>query len=240
VTGASRGIGRAIALALGRAGARVALVGRQQPDLENTAAQLAEEGAYGVPIPTDVTSSAAVVRMVEITRAEFGGVDILVNNAGIYRPTPLLTTSDGEWDAMFTTNLRASFICMREVGKHLTDQGHGKIVNIASNWAFKGIPNFAAYCSTKNGMIALTKVAAVEWARHNVQVNAVAPGHFETDMSRELFTDPELMSRTLKGIPARRIGKPEEVGDLVAYLSSAAAGYVTGQTFVIDGGVSAR
>jgi 2-deoxy-D-gluconate 3-dehydrogenase len=239
VTGASRGIGRAIALALGRAGAHVALVGRDEEALADTAKLLAGEGCHGLPIPADLTDSAQVEQMVAVAVGELGGVHILVNNAGVHRATPLLSTTSQEWDELVGANLGAAFSCMREVGRHLTAQNNGKIVNIASNWAFKGVTGYAAYSAAKSGLVALTRTAAVEWARHNVQVNAVAPGYVDTDMSSGLQTDANMLDRVLKAIPARRIGLPGEVASLVTYLASPQAAYITGQTISIDGGSSA-
>ena len=239
VTGASRGIGRAVSLALGRAGADIALVGRDSLELERTADLLAARGAHGLPIIADVTDDGDVVRMVDTVVNRLGGVHVLVNNAGVHRATPLLSATVDEWDGVVAANLRGAFLCMKEVGRHLTAQRAGRIVNVTSIWALKGVSRYAAYSAAKSGVIALTRTAAVEWARFDVQVNAVAPGYVDTDMSRGLAEDPEMLDRVLKGIPARRIAQPDDVADVVTFLASPAARYVTGQTIPVDGGSSA-
>jgi 2-deoxy-D-gluconate 3-dehydrogenase len=240
VTGASRGIGRAIAVALGRAGATVALAGRDLSALQRTADLLAVDGARGLPITADVTEDRDVVRMVETVVSELGGVHILVNNAGVNRATPLLSTTAAEWDDLMAANLRGTFLCLREVGQHLTAQRAGRVINVASNWAIKGVSGYAAYSAAKSGLIALTRTAAIEWAPYDVQVNAVAPGYVDTNMSSGLTDDPAVLDRVLKGIPARRIGQPDEIADVVTFLASAGSRYVTGQTILVDGGASAR
>ena len=240
VTGASRGIGRAIAVALGHAGADLALIGRDEPALRETEHVLAGSPGRTLPLIVNVTSAEAVGDMVTTVLRDLGDVGILVNNAGVHAATPLLSATADEWNAMFAGNLTSTFFCMQAVGRHFAARGGGKIVNLSSNWAVKAVSGYAAYAAAKNGVIALTRTAAVEWARYNVQVNAIAPGYVDTAMSDGLNDDPEIRAHILKGIPARRIGHPEEVADLVLYLVSPSSDYVTGQTVFIDGGSSAR
>ncbi len=188
----------------------------------------------------DVTAPGDPDRLVERTLAELGSLDVLVNNSGVMQFGPTLETTDEDFDRVLRTNLGGTFACARAAGRHFVAQGAGKIVNVASNLGVTGRPQFAAYCASKAGVINLTRVLALEWARHGVQVNAIAPGYMETDMNAELRSDPEQTERILRGIPARRMARPEEIGPLVVYLASGVADFMTGETLVIDGGESAH
>lgn len=240
VTGAGRGIGRALALALGTAGADVALAARSAGEIEGVVTEIEEFGGRAIAVPTDVTQEADVERLVERTVDELGEVHVLVNNAGVIHSAPLVETSPEEWDRVVATNLRGTFLCMRAAGRHFLSQGEGKVINVASNFAFMGVPSFASYCASKAAVINLTRAAAVEWASFGVQVNAVAPGYVETDMSAVVRDDEALYEKVVRQIPARRMARPEELGPLVVYLASAASHFMTGETLVIDGGQVAR
>lgn len=236
VTGAGKGLGRAIALALAEAGAHVALAARSEADLAAVAEEIRALGRRGLAVPTDVTDREEVEALVERTVRELGGLDILVNNAGIVRECPLLETTDDDWDAVIDTNVRGTFLCTRSAGRVLTAKGSGKIINVASNLGVLAVARLASYCASKGAIIQLTKALALEWAPFGVQVNAIAPGYFETDMNAELRARPESLGRILRRIPAGRMGRPEEVGPLAVFLASAASDFVTGETVVIDGG----
>ena len=240
MTGAGRGLGRAAALALADAGADVALGARSVDQLELVAGEIRQRGRRAATLQTDVTRAADVDALVAHAVDALGGLDIVVNNAGAAPPTPLLETSDEQFDALIALNYRSVFLMLRAAGRHLVPQGSGKIVNIASNFAFAGIPNFAAYCSTKAAVVSLTRVAAIEWARSGVQVNALAPGYFETEINTELRADEHLTKRVLSAIPARRMGKPDELAPWIVHLASPASDFMTGETIVIDGGQTAR
>ncbi len=240
VTGAGRGLGRAAALALADAGADVALAARSVDELETVAEEIRAKGRKAAAIRTDVTSSASVDELIAGTVEELGGLHIVVNNSGAAPPTPLLTTTDDEWDAVVNLNLRGVFYVTRAAGRHLVAQERGKVINLASNFAYAGIPNFAAYCATKAAVISLTKVAAVEWARHNIQVNALAPGYFATPLNADVREDERLMKRILSNIPAGRMGEAPELGAWIVQLASSASDFMTGETIVIDGGQTAR
>jgi 2-deoxy-D-gluconate 3-dehydrogenase len=236
VTGASRGLGRAIALALAGAGADIAVAARSVQDLQQVAEEVSRLGRRALPVPTDVTDRDGVERLVERTVRELGGLDVLVNNAGIVRETPALETTDEDWDAVLDTNLRGTFLCSRAAGRVLTGQRSGKVVNLASNLGFVAVSNLAAYCASKAAIVQLTKALALEWAPFGVQVNAIAPGYFETAFNTELRARPELLDRVLRRVPARRMGRPEELGPLAVLLASSASDFLTGETVVIDGG----
>jgi NAD(P)-dependent dehydrogenase (short-subunit alcohol dehydrogenase family) len=240
VTGASRGIGRALAVALAGGGADVALVGRDVPSLEATGELIAALGARSEVIVADVTDANQVERLVERALAGLGGIDILVNCSGVLSSTSLLETSEAEWDWVMGTNAKGSFLVTRAVGAHLVAQGSGKVINVASNFAFKGVANHAAYCASKAAIVALTRCAAIEWARYNIQVNALAPGYVATDLNADARDDPELAERITRTVPARRFGRAEELGDWVVLLASSASDYMTGETIVVDGGLLAR
>jgi NAD(P)-dependent dehydrogenase (short-subunit alcohol dehydrogenase family) len=240
VTGAGRGLGRAIALALAAAGADVALAARSAGQLESVAEEIGALGTRGLAVPTDITDAEAVDALARRTVEAFGHVDILVNNSGIVSSTPLLEQSTEEWDAVHATNVRGTFLATRAVGRHLVDQGHGKVINIASNFAFKGVARHAAYCSSKAAVVAFTRSMAIEWARHNVQVNALAPGYFATDLNAGVRADDAALERITRSIPARRMGEPDELAPWLLLLAGPASDFMTGETIVIDGGQTAR
>lgn len=240
VTGAGRGLGRAMALALADSGADVVLASRSEGQLADVADEVKERGRRALAVPTDVTDAAAVERLTDAALAEFGRLDVLVNNSGIIASTPLLEQAPEEWDRVMATNVRGTFLVTRAVGAHMVAQGAGKIINVASNWAFKGVPHHAAYCASKAAIVSLTRSVAVEWARHNVQVNALAPGYFATDMNAELRADEQALARVLRSVPARRMGRADELSAWLVLLAGPASDFMTGETVVIDGGQTAR
>jgi NAD(P)-dependent dehydrogenase (short-subunit alcohol dehydrogenase family) len=240
VTGASRGIGRSIALALAGAGADVALASRDVARLDEVAAQIRAAGRRALTAPTDVTDRGQVDTLIARTVDELGGLDVVVNNSGVVSSLPLLEVTDEEWDRVLDTNLRGVFLVTRAAGRHLVQQGSGKVVNIASNFAFKGVAGHAAYCASKAGVVAFTRAMAVEWARYGVQVNALAPGYFETDLNADVRADPDAAARIVRSVPARRMGRADELGPWVVLLASSASDYMTGETVTIDGGLTAR
>jgi len=240
VTGAGRGLGRALAVALAEVGADIALAARSADQLREVAAEIEALGRRALPVPTDVTGSDDTRELVRRTIDELGRVDILVNNAGVLRDAPIVEITDEEWNTVIDTNLRGAFNCIRAVGPHMIERGSGKVVTIASSFAFKPVRNLSTYCLTKAALVQLTRVVALEWAPHGIQVNAVAPGYFATDLNEDVREDEAMMERILRGIPARRMGEPGELGPLVVYLASEAADYVTGETIVIDGGMAIK
>jgi 2-deoxy-D-gluconate 3-dehydrogenase len=236
VTGASRGLGRAMAAALAEAGADVGLVARTEADLRDTAQLVRACGRRAVVETADVRRVEDVERAVEAVREAFGRLDILVNNSGVAVVKPLVETSPDEWREVLETNLTGSFLFCRAAGRTLVAQRHGKVINVASVVGALGLPGYAAYSASKGGLIALTRTLAVEWARHNIQVNAIAPGWFLTPMNAHAFADARLGERLLRDVPARRVGQPDELGPLVVYLASSASDFMTGEVVVIDGG----
>ncbi|MFI5957346.1 SDR family NAD(P)-dependent oxidoreductase [Cryptosporangium sp. NPDC051539] len=240
VTGAGRGLGRALALALADAGAAVAVAGRTTSRLEEVAAVIKTAGGSALACRTDVTDEAAVDGLVHATIDAFGRVDILVNNSGVLTTTPLLEQSAQDWDRIVDTNLRGTFLATKAAGHHFVRQGSGKVVNIASSFALKGTPNHAAYSASKAAIMAFTKSMAVEWARHNVQVNALAPGYFTTDINAEVRADENVSQKVLRTIPARRMGAPAELAPWLLLLVGPQSDYTTGSIVVIDGGQSVQ
>ena len=239
VTGAGRGVGRALALALAGAGADVVLAARSAGEIGEAASEVEGLGRRALAVPTDVTQEGEVERLVGRAVEELGGLHVLVNNSGVIHDAPLTETSTEEWDRVVATNLRGTFLCMRAAGRHFLSRGEGKVINVASNFAFMGVPRFAAYCASKAAVVNLTRAAAVEWAPQ-VQVNAIAPGYVETSMNVALRESEELSTRVVKQIPARRMARAEELGPLVVYLASPASDFMTGETLVFDGGQSAK
>jgi 2-deoxy-D-gluconate 3-dehydrogenase len=240
VTGAGRGIGRAVALALAEAGADLALTGRTPEPLQDAAEQASAAGVRAVAVPADVTDDGSVQRMVAQAVDALGRVDILVNNSGILLESPFLEQPQEDFDRIVATNLRGTALCCRAVGAHLVEQGSGRVVNVASNLGIGAVANLAAYCASKAAVLGLTRALSLEWARHGVQVNAVAPGYVETDMNAALRADEKLSATVMRRIPARRMAHADEVGAAVVFLAGPGAGYVTGETLVVDGGQLAQ
>ena len=239
VTGASRGLGRAIAVAFAAAGAHVALAARSRPDLEETARQVEVHGVKALVAPTDVSRYDQVQALMQRAVGTLGRLDIVVNNSGVAKVVPLAEATPEDWRAIIDVNLTGVFNGCRAAAQHLIGQRSGKIINLASVLGAVGLPGYTLYSASKGGVIALTRTLAVEWARHNVQVNAIAPGWFVTDMNEAAFSNPHVNERLTRDIPMRRTGRLEEIGPLAVYLASAASEFMTGQTLFLDGGHSA-
>lgn len=236
VTGAGRGIGHAIALALGRAGATVACAARSLDQVEAAAAAIRAEGGSARAFPLDVTRAEDVAATVRAIEQALGPIGVLVNNAGITLQKRSLELGDAEWDRVLATNLTSMFLLARAVAPSMIAQGGGKIINIGSMWGKLGVPQFLVYCVTKAGADALTRCLAVEWARHGIRVNCLAPGYIRTDFSVDAMEDERTRALILSKIPLRRLGEPDEIGPLAVYLASPASDFMTGQTIYLDGG----
>jgi 3-oxoacyl-[acyl-carrier protein] reductase len=232
VTGSTRGIGRAIAEALAGAGARVAVVGRDQAKAADAAAAIGG-GAQG--FAADVGDPASITALVEAVEKAFGQIDILVNNAGLTRDNILFRIKDDDWDTVLDANLRGAFLAIRATSRGMIKRRWGRIINIASIVGITGNKGQANYAASKAGLIGLTKSVAKELGSRNVLVNAVAPGFIETDMTAAMTPDARA---ALSGqIPLERLGSPRDIAGVVTFLASDHAAYITGQTLVVDGGM---
>ncbi|WP_229052527.1 SDR family NAD(P)-dependent oxidoreductase [Aeromicrobium sp. Leaf350] len=237
VTGGGRGLGKAFALALGAEGARVAVASRKRADLDAVVDEARSLGIEAWARPTDVTDEASVDGLITESVDHFGQVDIMVNNSGVILTRPLVDLTLEEWDSIVDTNLRGVFLGCRAAGRHFIARGGGgKVINIASNYALKGYPWHAAYSASKAGVVGFTRSLAVEWARHDIQVNALAPGYTETDMSAAAMANEEFNDRILRTIPARRMGRPDEMAPWVVLLAGPASNFMTGEVVTVDGG----
>lgn len=236
VTGASRGIGRAVALALADAGAGVACCARSTEQAEATAAEIGRRGGRARGLRLDVMERLQIDAAVAAATTALGTVDVLVNNAGVTLEKPSIDTTDADWNTVLATNLTAMFQLARAVAPGMMERGRGKIINIGSMYGKIGVPRYAAYCASKGAVDALTRSLAVEWARHGIQVNCLAPGYVNTDIPRTAMADEKTRALFLSRVPARRIGEPEEVGALAVFLASPASDFMTGQTVYLDGG----
>jgi NAD(P)-dependent dehydrogenase (short-subunit alcohol dehydrogenase family) len=236
VTGASRGLGEAIARALAAAGAAVACGARSPEQADAAAAGIRAAGGRAEGLRLDVTRGDEIVAAVRRVEERFGALDVLVNNAGITLEKRTLDVSDEEWDQVLATNLTAMFRLARAAAPGMVARGRGKIINVGSMYGRLGVARYAAYCASKAGVDGLTRSLAVEWARHGIQVNCLAPGYMNTDIPRAALADERTRTLFLAKIPARRIGEPREAGALAVYLASAASDFMTGQTVYLDGG----
>ncbi len=241
VTGAGRGIGRACALALAQAGADVALVARSRPELEAVAGEIAALGRRAFVRPQDVTRVDELPGLMGDVAANLGGIDILVNNAGMNIPQAALEVTPEAWDRVIDLNLRAAFFTAQAAGRLMVDQGRGgRIINLTSQTGTVGLVKRAAYCASKAALNLVTKVLALEWARHGILVNAVAPTFIETDFSRGFLSDPSFREYALSKNLLKRFGTPEDVTGAVIYLASPAASLVTGHILFVDAGWTAH
>lgn len=240
VTGASRGLGKAAALALVQSNASVIITGRVESTLSEVAVELSQYGKTVTPFVCDVTNPYEVFKLKEFTLQTFGALDILVNNAGIVIDKPFLKTSDEEIEEIMNTNLLGMMKLTRILGEIMVSQKSGKIINIGSYDGLIGTPNLVAYGTSKGGVVQFTRMLAIEWARYQINVNVICPGYFHTSMNDEVFHNEEIKNKILKRIPLRRIGKPNELGPLIVYLSSEGSNYMTGQVLAIDGGETAN
>ncbi len=237
VTGGGTGIGRAISLALACQGASVAVVYRKsQAAAEEVVAEITASGGRAAALQGDVTQSAQVEALISRTLTAFGSLDIVVNNAGLTHDALVLRMTESDWDSVLDTNLKGAFLMTRAALKPMVKQRRGKIVNITSVIGLMANPGQANYSAAKAGLIGFTRTVAKEVASRHIQVNAVAPGFIETAMTETLSR--ERKDELLRQIPAGRFGRTEEIAALVAFLCSPSADYITGQTLVIDGGIT--
>ena len=237
VTGASRGLGRAAATALIEQGVQVLAVARSLDDLQ----ELESDSPDKVRAKRcDMHDTADVSKLPSEAIDAFGRLDIVVNNAGIAPAGRFLEQDEQTWDEVLAINVTAPAALARAAGRHLLDQGSGKIINIASTSGILGKAMLVAYSTSKGALVQFTKALSAEWASKGVQVNAIAPGAFATDAQRAVLESPEILERRLRKIPVKRMGETEEIGPLICYLASAKSNFVTGGVFVIDGGESCK
>jgi 3-oxoacyl-[acyl-carrier protein] reductase len=237
VTGASRGLGRAIAIALGANGAKVACVARDATKLAETVSAIGQAGGTAEAFACDVTKGESVSQVVEQVTEKWGKVDILVNNAGITKDTLFPRMSDEQWDDVINTNLRGAFLFMRAVTRPMMQARYGRIINISSVSGLMGNPGQANYSASKAALIGMTRTIARELASRKITVNCVAPGFIASEMTAAL--GPALDEEVKKRVPAKRLGTADEVADAVLFLAAPASGFITGQCLVVDGGLTA-
>jgi 2-deoxy-D-gluconate 3-dehydrogenase len=241
ITGAGRGLGSAAAWALAEAGADVALLARSESEITRVADEIEKtHGRKALAVAVDVTDEDAVEEAASLVIATFGRVDVLVNNAGVAHVAPLLELTMKDLRRVIDTNVVGTFLCSRAFGAHMVAQHKGAVVNIASIAGLGGEADLTAYSASKGALVSFTKTLALEWARHGVTVNAIAPGYFRTDLNKAALDDVKIGPKIVQHIPLRRVGQPEELGPLVVYLASDAAAFMTGSVVVIDGGQLAR
>jgi 3-oxoacyl-[acyl-carrier protein] reductase len=238
ITGASRGIGRACAIALSAAGAKVVLAARQRDKLEEVAAEIRAAGAEAFVVQIDLASQDSIKEAFSKASKEFGRIDILVNNAGMTRDGLALRMKRDDWDAVIQTNLSGSFFCIQQVMPAMVRERWGRIVNITSVVGESGNAGQSNYAASKAGLIGLTKSLAQELASRNITVNAVAPGFVETDMTASL--SDELKVKITESVPLKRIGKPEDIAAAVKFLAGDDASYITGHVLDVNGGMFMR
>jgi 2-deoxy-D-gluconate 3-dehydrogenase len=241
VTGAGRGIGKAVALGLARAGADIGLVARTESELNAVAGQVNQIGRQAVVAASDLTVTADIPALVNGLAGELGGIDILVNNAGTNIPQDSVDVTEAAWDSVMAINLKSCFFMAQAVGKVMIEQGRGgRIISITSQTGSVALIKRAAYCASKAGLNLVTKVLAMEWGPHEILVNAVAPTFVETEMTRPMLADPEFREYALAKNVLKRFGTTDDVAGAVIYLASPAANLVTGHILLVDAGWTAH
>jgi len=240
VTGATRGLGQAMAIGLGEAGATVVAVGSRVENLAKTIEILEQKNIPCLALGCDQADGDQIKAVVQATVEKYGKLDILVNNAGTIKRAPAHEFTDEDWDDVINVNLSGVFKFCREAGKQMLKQGSGKIINIASLLSFSGGITVPSYAASKGGVAQVTKALANEWASSNIQVNAIAPGYFETDNTFNLRQDEERFVSISARIPTGEWGKPEDLAGATVFLSSKASDYMNGHIMLVDGGWMAR
>lgn len=238
VTGASRGLGKAMALALANAGCHMALNARSADSLKETAEEIRRLGRKVVVVAGDVTDEAQVKEIVDSAHQGLGRMDILINNAGVWEGTFFFRLPKSDWDKVLSVNLTGTFLVAKAVARIMMKQRSGKIIQMSSVHGLRGGPEAFAYSAAKAGIIQMTQVMAIELGPFGIQVNSIAPGLFYTDMTKQYIADEAALKAYLARVPARRYGKPEDLSGLVVFLASKGSDHITGQTIVIDGGQS--
>ncbi len=241
VTGGARGLGRTITLGLAHFGAHVVVADVLTEEAASVKAEIVAMGRRCLALTVDVTNADAVRGMVESCVTEFGAVDVLVNNAGVNVRKSIVDVTEADWDKVLDTNLKGAFLCTQAVGQVMAEKKRGSVINIASIFGFVGWDPPAGftetmYCASKGGIVQLTRAFAVEWAKHNVRVNAIAPAFLRTPLIERLWADDATREDILRRTPLARLGEPDEIIGPVIFLASDAASFVTGQTLVVDGG----
>jgi NAD(P)-dependent dehydrogenase (short-subunit alcohol dehydrogenase family) len=239
VTGASRGLGKAMAIGLAKAGAKIVAASRSVDDLNQTIEEVKKSGSDGFAVKCDVCKKEDIENVVKEAIDKYGKIDILVNNAGILKMSPAEQMSIEDWDKVICVNLKGQFMFAQTVGKEMIKQKSGAIINIASIAGQFGFPNAVSYDCSKGGIILMTKALAAEWGKHGVRVNAIAPGAFRTAMTEPMLKSDDFKTMIKTSAPLGRFGEPEELSGVAVFLASDAASYVTGHTLVVDGGWTA-
>ncbi|MDQ0875460.1 NAD(P)-dependent dehydrogenase (short-subunit alcohol dehydrogenase family) [Paenibacillus sp. V4I3] len=238
VTGAGRGIGRALAIGLAEAGADVALFARTASDIEEVAHEIRALGRKAYPFTVDVTNREQIEEAVQQIIEQSGRLDILVNNAGMNIRSQALAVTDEEWDTIMQTNLKSAFLCSQIVGRHMQQKEYGRIINIASVAGQVALRTGVVYAATKAAMIQMTKVLALEWGKYGINVNSIGPWYFKTPLTEKILANPEYLAEIIARTPLGRVGELEELVGPAVFLASDAANYVTGQTLFVDGGMT--
>ena len=235
VTGASRGIGKVIAKEIAKAGATVVCVSRSQNDIDNVANNINNKGDKAIAIACDITNGKQYQELTKSVIENFGSIDILVNNAGVTKDGLIMRMSEDDWDIVINTNLKGAFNGTKAVTRHMMKQRSGRIINISSVVGLIGNAGQANYAASKAGLIGLTKATAKELASRGITANCIAPGYIETDMTKQL--SDKIRDALIQQIPLGRIGQAKDIASIVCFLASDNAGYITGQTFTVDGGM---
>lgn len=238
VTGAGRGIGRALAFGLVEAGAQVALVSRTRTELDQHVQEIEEQGGKAIAIEADITQSGAAEKVVEQAIEQLGGVHILINNAGMNIRSKALDVTEEEWDKVVGLDLKATFFMSQAAGKVMCEQKYGRIVNIASVAGLVALRTGIAYGASKAGVIQMTKVLALEWSKFGVTINTIAPWYFRTPLTEALLNNPEYVQEILARTPMGRVGELEDLVGPAIFFASDACAYISGQTLAVDGGMS--